>query len=123
MVKKKIAEHEDKAIQALKGINLTWGSDEEKTLAEKIGTNSQLQSMASASTGSSTATGGMSSLKSSNEAIATGGTRNTSITINLGEMIGSVSFNGSIEDNREDFERKLAESMFRVLAIAQSSVG
>lgn len=115
----KVNENLKKAKQSLAGIKMSWGSDEE----EKIGTNSQLQSMASASTGSTTATGGMSSLKSSNEAIATGGTRNTSITINLGEMIGSVSFNGGIEDNREDFERKLAESMFRVLAIAQSSVG
>ncbi len=122
--KKKIEEHEAKAVQALKGINLSWGSsEEEKTASEKLGTNSQLQSMVSAATGGSSATGGMSSLKSSNETIATGGTRNTSITINLGEMIGSVFFNGGIEDNREDFERKLAESMFRVLAIAQSSVG
>ena len=59
---KKIAEHEDKAIQALKGINLTWGSDEEKTLAEKIGTNSQLQSMASASTSGSSSNSGNPSL-------------------------------------------------------------
>jgi hypothetical protein len=66
---------------------------------------------------------GNSSLAKSNEAIATGGTRNTSITINLGEMIGSVTFNGSLKETREDFERTLAESMFRVLAIAQSSVG
>lgn len=106
-----------KAKESLAGIEMSWGSKEE------VGTNSQLQSMASASTGSSSKNSGMSSLKSSNEAIVTGGTRNTNITINLGEMIGSVSFNGGIEDNREDFERKLAESMFRVLAIAQSSVG
>lgn len=118
------SENLKKAKQSISSIKMSWGNpEEEKTPAQKIGTNSQLQSMASASTGSSSNTSGMSSLKSSNEAIATGGTRNTSITINLREMIGSVSFNGGIEDNREDFERKLAESMFRVLAIAQSSVG
>lgn len=121
---KKVTDNFNKAKRSLAGINLSWGSsEEEKTASEKLGTNSQLQSMVSASTGGSSATGGMSSLKSSNEAIATGGTRNTSITINLGEMIGSISYNGGFEENREDFERKLAESMFRVLAIAQTSVG
>lgn len=121
---KKIAEHEAKAVQALKGIKMSWGSDEKtESSSATIGTNSQLQSLVSTSTSSADASANMPSLGKSNEAIVTGGTRNTSITINLGEMIGSVTFNGSIEENKEDFERKLAESMFRVLAIAQSSVG
>ena len=121
---KKIAEHEAKAIRALKGIKMSWGSDEKtESSSATIGTNSQLQSLVSTSASGAEASANMPSLGKSNEAIATGGTRNTSITINLGEMIGSVTFNGSIEENKEDFERKLAESMFRVLAIAQSSVG
>ena len=103
---------------------MSWGSDEKtESSSATIGTNSQLQSLVSNSTSSVEASANMPSLGKSNEAIVTGGTRNTSITINLGEMIGSVTFNGSIEENKEDFERKLAESMFRVLAIAQSSVG
>ena len=121
---KKIAEHEAKAIRALKGIKMSWGPDEKtESSSATIGTNSQLQSLVSTSASGAEASANMPSLGKSNEAIATGGTRNTSITINLGEMIGSVTFNGSIEENKEDFERKLAESMFRVLAIAQSSVG
>ncbi len=121
---KKIAEHEAKAIRALKGIKMSWGSDKKtESSSAAMGTNSQLQSLVSASTSGAEASANMPSLGKSNEAIVTGGTRNTSITINLGEMIGSVTFNGSIEENKEDFERKLAESMFRVLAIAQSSVG
>ena len=121
---KKIAEHEAKAIRALKGIKMSWGSDKKtESSSAAMGTNSQLQSLVSASTSGAEVSANMPSLGKSNEAIVTGGTRNTSITINLGEMIGSVTFNGSIEENKEDFERKLAESMFRVLAIAQSSVG
>lgn len=121
---KKIAEHEAKAIRALKGIKMSWGSNKKtESSSAAMGTNSQLQSLVSASTSGAEVSANMPSLGKSNEAIVTGGTRNTSITINLGEMIGSVTFNGSIEENKEDFERKLAESMFRVLAIAQSSVG
>lgn len=121
---KKIAEHTKKAAQALGGIEMSWGKSEETTEGSNaVGVNAQLQNMASGSSATSSPSAGIPSLGKSNEAIATGGTRNTSITINLGEMIGSVTFNGSIEENKEDFERKLAESMFRILAIAQSSVG
>lgn len=121
---KKVAEHVNKAKESLAGIEMSWGSDEKKeSSSAAMGTNSQLQSLVSASTGGAEASANIPSLGKSNEAIATGGTRNTSITINLGEMIGSVSYNGGFEENREDFERKLAESMFRVLAIAQTSVG
>lgn len=121
---KKVTEHVNKAKESLAGIEMSWGSDEKtESSSASMGTNSQLQSLVSASTGGAETSANMPSLGKSNEAIATGGTRNTSITINLGEMIGSVSYNGGFEENREDFERKLAESMFRVLAIAQTSVG
>lgn len=118
-----------KAKESLGGIEMGWKKKEDVSEASDkvssgLGTNEQLQSLAEVATDKENGSGnGNSSLAKSNEAIATGGTRNTSITINLGEMIGSVTFNGSLKETREDFERTLAESMFRVLAIAQSSVG
>lgn len=118
-----------KAKESLGGIEMGWKKKEDVSEASDkvssgLGTNEQLQSLAEVATNKENGSGnGNSSLAKSNEAIATGGTRNTSITINLGEMIGSVTFNGSLKETREDFERTLAESMFRVLAIAQSSVG
>lgn len=62
-------------------------------------------------------------LGKSTSAIATGGTRSTEINITLGNMIESVVFNGGFEENRDDLERKLAESMYRILGMAEASAG
>lgn len=62
-------------------------------------------------------------LGKSTSAIATGGTRSTEINITLGNMIESVVFNGFFEENRDDLERKLAESMYRILGMAEASAG
>ncbi len=62
-------------------------------------------------------------LGKSTSAIATGGTRSTEINITLGNMIESVVFNGGFDENRDDLERKLAESMYRILGMAEASAG
>lgn len=55
-------------------------------------------------------------------AVATGGTRNTEIHINIGDMIKQVVFNGSTRENQQEIERVFAESLNRVLGMAQVSV-
>lgn len=54
-------------------------------------------------------------------AIATGGTRNTTVNINLGKMVESINFNGSVGENAGDIERKFEELFLRVLYMAQNA--
>lgn len=121
---KKIAEHVNKAKKSLAGIRMSWGSDEKtESTSAAMGTNSQLQSLVSASTGGAGTSANMPSLGKSNEAIATGGTRNTEIHIEIGDMIKQVVFNGGVRENQQEIERVFAESLSRVLGMAEMSVG
>jgi hypothetical protein len=122
----KVAEYSQKAKDALKW-ELSWNRD--RTLSDitrstkerlGIGTNNALMgAVNSGSAGDGSGTG----LPKSTEAIATGGTRNTNIHINFKSLVESVVFNGNLKENQQELERNLAESMFRVLNMAQSSVG
>ena len=55
-------------------------------------------------------------------AVATGGTRNTEIHINIGDMIKQVVFNGTTRENQQEIERTFAECLSRVLGMAQVSM-
>lgn len=55
-------------------------------------------------------------------AVATGGTRNTEIHINIGDMIKQVVFNGTTRENQQEIERTFAECLNRVLGMAQVSI-
>lgn len=55
-------------------------------------------------------------------AVATGGTRNTEIHINIGDMIKQVVFNGTTAENKQEIEQHFAECLYRVLGMAQVSV-
>ena len=55
-------------------------------------------------------------------AVATGGTRNTEIHINIGDMIKQVTFNGTTRENQQEIERTFAECLNRVLGMAQVSI-
>jgi TP901 family phage tail tape measure protein len=84
------------------------------------GTNEQLQQQV---TGGGTGklklnTGG----KSSQDAIATGGSRSTSINIQIKNLVEKIMFNGSTSENMAEIERNIAEAMLRALNMAQSSV-
>ena len=120
---KKVAENAVKAKDSLAGIEMGWKGKEKTEKAQaSTGMNSRLQESLGSRTsaqGGAQATGNTSR---ATEAVATGGTRSTNITINLKDLVGQISFNGSLTDKREEMERTLAESMFRVLAMAQSSV-
>ena len=60
--------------------------------------------------------------KAKNESIASGGTRNTQITINLDNMVETVNFNGTPADNNQSVIDKFSEQLLRVLYSAQTPV-
>ena len=82
------------------------------------GVNSNGGSMSNADNKS----GAGASTAQSAEAVATGGKRSTNISISLKDLVGTINFNGSLQEKKEDVERQLAELMLRVLNMAQSSV-
>ncbi len=60
-------------------------------------------------------------LSSTTTAVATGGTRNTQITINLGKFMDNMVFNGGYDENRQDIEQHFREMLLRTLYAAQIS--
>lgn len=52
------------------------------------------------------------------EAAVTGGSKSTTININLGKMVENIVFNGGLRENAQDLERQVTEIMYRVLAMA-----
>ncbi|MEI6683428.1 MAG: hypothetical protein WCO44_12400 [Bacteroidota bacterium] len=71
--------------------------------------------------GKDKADNGMSGTGSPQEAIATGGTRNTTININLKNMVENIVFDGSLNESRSDLEKTVTEIFMRVLGMAQST--
>ena len=117
-----------KYIPGLKGIldrgkaagQASWSKDHSQSgTTENLtnAVNAPLEGMRSA--GGRATSGGTGSATS---AVATGGTRNTEIHINIGDMIKQVVFNGSTRENQHEIERVFAESLSRVLGMAQVSV-
>lgn len=107
------------------GIELGWKKKEKVSEASDkvssgLGINEQLQNSVNgnSTTGNGTGTGG--ELAGSSSAIASGGTRNTNVTINLGKM-ADVTFNGGVGENAEDMVRKIEECLLRVLYMAQNA--
>jgi hypothetical protein len=71
-----------------------------------------------------TSTGDASTAASkSAQATATGGTRNTTVNINLGKMVESIVFNGGYEENEQDMEQRLAAMLSRILGMAEATAG
>ena len=64
-----------------------------------------------------------SELDKSAAATATGGTRNTTVNINLGKMVESINFNGGYEENEQDMEQRLAAMLSRILGMAEATAG
>lgn len=107
--------------QEMKVWEVTWNSDKKLSdvtggVKSKLGINSQLADNINGEGGGG---GGDEAGKAAN-AVATGGTRNTQITINLGKM-ADITFNGSVGENAEDIEKKFEELFLRVLFMAQNA--
>jgi hypothetical protein len=61
-------------------------------------------------------------LTSTNDAISTGGTRSTTINISMRNMM-EAHFNGTTQENSKQIEENLAETIFRVLGMAETAAG
>ena len=96
----------------------SWAKDHP---GETATTNDSLASTVNA-TSSSASFGGAGSTGQMASGVATGGTRNTEIHINIGDMIKTVNFNGGVRENMKDIERTFAEALARVLGMAEMSV-
>jgi hypothetical protein len=55
------------------------------------------------------------------DTIASGGSRNTSIIINLGKMVENIIFQGSVKENAQDLTRQVEEILLRTLYAAESA--
>lgn len=53
--------------------------------------------------------------------IATGGSRSTSITINLKSLVERIVFEGGYEGSRDSMEKDLESALIRVLQMANSA--
>ena len=64
-----------------------------------------------------------SALASGTSAVATGGTRNTQITISMGSLVHQISYNGGIKENTRETTQDLQEALLRVLNAAAQTAG
>lgn len=127
---KKVVTDTKKVKESFGSINLQWDnskkvSDVTKGLKNKLGlgTNDQLQaSVGNAGGGVNSNAGGGNVGGASQEAITQGGQRSTNIKIEFKNLIEKMTFSGGFAENKSDVESQVAEAMFRVLNIAQSSV-
>lgn len=55
------------------------------------------------------------------EATVTGGTRSTTVNINLGKMVENIVFNGTLGDNEQNLEMKIQEILTRTLMMAAAT--
>lgn len=60
--------------------------------------------------------------KATVESVATGGSRSTSVTINLKSLVEKMVFEGGLGESRSEMERQVSEVLLRVLNMAQASV-
>lgn len=127
---KDVADNATKAAHAFDNVKMGWeSSKKEQTGQEKVAggaasvtANSTLSGAVKTATGGKTK-GGSGQSSADTKAVATGGTRNTEIHINIGDMIKQVVFNGTTAENKQEIERHFAECLYRVLGMAQASVG
>lgn len=107
--------------QEMKVWEVSWNSDKKLSdvtdgVKSKLGLNNQIIDKVNGDNpdkGSGDSEAG----KAAN-AVATGGTRNTQITINLGKM-ADINFNGNVSENAESLKSQLEEVLLRVLYSAQ----
>lgn len=126
---KKVLDNAKKAKESLAGISMTWNS--EKSLSDVVGGLKKKLGIETpavpgmspdaggggqgGSGGSGSAGGGAVS------SIATGGSRSTSITINLKSLVERIVFEGGYEGSRDSMEKDLESALIRVLQMANSA--
>lgn len=87
------------------------------------GVGEQLMAMAGGGgTRGGVASGASGATDASTKSVATGGSRSTSITINLKSLVEKIVFEGGFGENRGDMQRQVSEALLQVLNMAQASV-
>jgi hypothetical protein len=90
-----------------------------------LGINSSLSSAVSGTTAGAApdlTSAAADSASASASAIATGGTRSTTVNIKIEKGIGDVYFQGTTRENQSEIERNLAESLYRILGMAETAI-
>lgn len=124
--------------ELLKPIKAIWafwqritGNDAKLEIEEKVTTDdadktndsSTQNSLIAAVNGSTNAaTAPNSDTNSKATAVATGGTKHTTINIQVSDMIKQVTFNGSTGENIDDIRRNFAQALNQVLGIAEMTI-
>lgn len=126
---KKVAEDARKAKESLAGINMSWNSDKSMSdvvggLKKKLGI--EVPRVPGMAGGNSGGTGNGAGGEGGNgsgtaSAIATGGSKNTSITINLKSLVENIVFEGGYEGSRDVMQRDLESALIRVLEMANTA--
>lgn len=92
-----------------------------KEVDATLGTQAELETAVKPKTGNPAAALQTATAKGA-ESVASGGTRNTQITINLGNMVETVNFNGTPADNAQETVDTFTTQLLRVLYSAQTAV-
>lgn len=130
---KKVSENARKAQESLAGIKLSWNSD--KSLGDAVGSFRQklgieaptVPGMTPMDGGGlndgigDTADSGTAGVGAAS-AIAAGGSRSTSVAINIGSLVEHLVFEGGYEQNRDEMQRDLEGALIRVLQMANSAL-
>lgn len=123
--KKKVEQYAKASKEGFNQISLKWDkntklSDGTAKIKDKLGINNKLENNANnglPQTNTHTNNG------KTSEAIVNGGTRSTNVNISFKNLIENMRFEGGFEENASNMEQQVAEALFRVLNMAQSSVG
>ena len=105
------------AKDSLGGISLSVKKGQKKTKSA-FGLQDSLVGMGGTDAGIG---GGGQTAKDTASAVATGGTRSTTINISLGKMIEQVVFNGTFEEGASQMEQRVQECLLRVLYAAEAA--
>lgn len=120
----KVGKWAQAGVDKINALGDKWGvEDSTKPKAATAGTGINDKLAAATATKGNGLSGVSGTQSSDTTAVATGGTRNTEIHINIGDMIKQVVFNGTTAENKQEIERNFAECLYRVLGMAQASVG
>lgn len=92
-----------------------------KEVDATLGTQAELETAVKPKTGNPAAALQTATAKGA-ESVASGGTRNTQITITLGNMVETVNFNGTPQDNAQETVDTFTSQLLRVLYSAQTAV-
>lgn len=118
---RKLMEHVNNARGAFDNVSIKWKEGGEASDDPSKAAKAHANALGGLQGGMGD-TGLKSSAKTSADAIAGGGSRNTQITINFSKEMVKMDFNGGYMDNKQEVEDTLAQSLLRVLSAAKASI-